>query len=118
MTLFLLPSASYILKFVAPSKITSYFSEIGVLCATSTCSGHAFTRVAFLCLNLRCPVKDRSRNEIFETGFLHGCFWHRDAGFVGALDRLGGVDDHLGGHDVVGLRRIESVAFDIFNDVH
>jgi hypothetical protein len=47
MTLFLLPSASYILKFVAPSKITSYFSEIGVLCATSTCSGHALRELLF-----------------------------------------------------------------------
>src|SRR5207247_2328038 len=45
-------------------------------------------------------------------------FRHRDASFVWTLHRLGGVDDHLGGHDVVGLRRIEHVSFDVFNDVH
>ena len=69
-------------------------------------------------LNLRHSIEHRARNEIFEPGFLHRGFRHRDARFVGTLHRLGGVDDHLGGHDVVGLRWIERVAFDVFDDVH
>src|SRR5581483_10260554 len=34
-----------------------------------------------------------------------------------AAHRAGGVDDHLGAHDIVGLRRIERVALDVLDDV-
>ncbi len=70
------------------------------------------------CLDLRQPVDHCARNEIFEARFFHRCFRDRDASFVGTLDRLGGVDDHFGGHDVVGLRRIQSVSFDVLDNVH
>ena len=53
-----------------------------------------FTRVIYLWLGLRQPVDHRARNKIFQPGFFHGCFRHRDAGFVGTLDRLSGVDDY------------------------
>src|SRR5882762_2143279 len=69
-------------------------------------------------LAIRCRVKDHSLHlrhtvkycawdEIFEPRFLHRRFRHGDARFIGSLNRLRGVDDHLSSHDVVGLRRVQ-----------
>jgi hypothetical protein len=42
---------------------------------------------------------------------------HVEPGGERAAHRAGGVDDHLGGHDVVGLRGIKRVALGVLDDV-
>src|SRR5579884_158282 len=69
-------------------------------------------------LNLADASQLLGRDELLQDSALQDVARNVEPRLEGAADRLGGVDDHLAGHDVVHLGGIEGVAFDVLDHVH